>query len=112
MNGFQIELKSAVWFIIEAVNCSIDMCSISRFFHSVVLILFLVFQFMRIIFLPMVWAIESILLDVLFRLMYDVSPSRQSVGDSGIWQPKREERLSVMSLQNCSIGVQSHVACM
>ena len=70
MNGFQIVLKSAVWFIIEAVNCSINMCSIRRFFQSVVLILFLVFQFMRIVFFAVVRAIESILLDVLFRLMF------------------------------------------
>lgn len=57
---------------------------------------------MRIVFLAMIRAMESILLDVLFRLMLDTSPSKQ---------PKIRDRLSVMSCQNCLIGVQSHVAC-
>ena len=89
------------WYLGKKGQIPIDMCSISRFFQSVMLILFIVFQFMRIVFLAMVRAIESILLDVLFRLMFGVSPSRQGVGDSGMWKPKREKRLSVMSRQNC-----------
>ena len=80
-------------------------------FQSVILFLCLDFQFMRIVFLAMVRAMESILLDVLLRLMLDTSPSKQSEGESGMWQPRRRERLSVMSRQNCLIGVQSHVAC-
>lgn len=44
---------------------------------------------MRIFFLKMVRAMGSILLDEMLRLMLDVSPSKQSVGDSGMWQLKR-----------------------
>lgn len=87
--------KSTVCFLMEADNFSIDMYSISRFFQSVILIVFLDFQFRRIVFLVMIRAVESILRDV-FRLMLDMSPSKQSGTDSGIWQPKRRERLSVM----------------
>lgn len=91
MKGFQMVSKSAVCFLIEADNCSIDMYSISKFFQSVILIVSFDFQFMRIVFLAMVSAMESILLDVLIMLMLDMSPSKQSVGDSGMWQPKRIE---------------------
>lgn len=69
--------------------------------------MFVDFQFLRVIFLAMIRSMETILLDVLFRLMLDLSPSRQSGGDSETWQHKRRERLSAMSRQNCLIGVQS-----
>ena len=61
--------------------------------------------------MTMIRAMESILLDVFFRLMLDMSPSKQSGRDRGMWQPKRRERLSLMARQNCLISVQSHVAC-
>ncbi len=64
MKGFQIVSKAPVCFLMEADNFSIDMYSISRFFHSVTLILFLDFQFMRIVFLATIRAMERILLDL------------------------------------------------
>ena len=79
MKGFQIISisNSADCFLIEADSFSMEMYSINRFFQSVVLILFLVF--MRMVLLAMVKTTESILVvDVLFRFMLDMSPSRQS----------------------------------
>ena len=104
-------VKIIVLLLMDADNFSIDMFSINGFSQIVILILFLDFQFMRIVFLAMVKAMESILLDVLFRFMLEMSPTEQSEGDDGMWQPKKKERLSLISRQNCLIGVQSHVAC-
>ena len=88
------------------------MCFISRFFQCVALISFLVFQFMMIVFLAMVSAIESILLDVLFRLMFDVSPSRQCWGQ---WYVATQERRKVICdvppelLNWCAVPCGMHV---
>ena len=75
-----------------------------------ILILFLGYQFMTVFFLVMGRAIENILFDVLFRVVLDMSPNKQSEGGSGMWQPKMGARLPVISCQSILIGVQSHVA--
>ena len=62
---------------------------------------FLDFQFMRIVFLAIVRAMRSNLLFDVDRLVVDVSPSRQSVGDKGMWQPRKAESDFVTSNQNC-----------
>ena len=67
---------------------------------------------MSIVFLAIVRATESILFDVLFRLVLDMSPNTQSEADRGMWQPRIRERLSAITHQNFLIGVQSHIACM
>ena len=66
-------VKIIVLLLMDADNFSIDMFSINGFSQIVMLILFLDFQFMRIVFLAMVKAMESILLDVLFRFVGNVS---------------------------------------
>lgn len=111
-NAFQAVSNSEVCVLMEVDNFSMDIYSVSRFFQCVMLILCLVFQFMRIVFLAMVRATESILFDLLLGFMLDRSPNRQRGGDSGMWQSRRWERESVMSCQKCLTGVQSHIACM
>ena len=81
-------MESAVCFLIEADRFSIDI-SIDTFFQSAILIVFLEFQFMMIVFLVMIRATEIILLAVLFKFMFDMSPSKQSAWKSGMWQPRR-----------------------
>lgn len=83
------------------MESSMEMWSVRRFFQCVVLILFLDFQFMRMVFLAIVSAIRINLLLGPIRFIVDVSPSRQRDGDSGMWQPKRCDSDFVTSCQNC-----------
>lgn len=55
-------------------------------FQSEICVVFLEFQFMRIVFLMTVGATRSNLLFDLFRLIIDISPSKQSNRHNGIWQ--------------------------
>ncbi len=61
-----------------------ELYSISRFFQDVICMVFLDFQFMRIVFLAIVRATWSNLLFVLFELIMDMSPNIQRVGNNGM----------------------------
>ena len=70
---------------------------------------FLDFQFMRIVFLAIVRATRSNLLFVMFRLIVDMSSRKQSEGDYGMWQPRKRDSDSVISFQKCLMGTQCQV---
>ena len=71
---------------------------------------FLDFQFMRIVFLAMVRATRISLLFVWSRLIVERSPSRQSEGDNGMGQPRKWDSNLVTSFQNLLMDAQSQVA--
>ena len=76
-------------------------------------VLFLDFQFMSMVFLAIVKATRSNLVwSGVFRFVIDVSQSRQSVGDKGMWQPMKAESEFVTLFQNCCTGVQCHIVWM
>lgn len=59
-----------------------------------ILTVWLDFQRMRIVFLVMIGAMESILLELLFRLMFDESPNKQSGGDCGNEEAQEREEVA------------------
>ena len=85
------------------------MYSMSKFFQCAICVVSLDFQFMRIVFSVIVRATRSNLLFVLFRLIVDMSPSKQSEGDNGMWQPMKRDSDSVISFQKCLMGAQCQV---
>jgi len=74
--------------------------------------LFLVFQFMRIVFVAMVRVMRSILECIVLSVIIVRSTSKQREGDSGMWQPTIVDSDCVTSSQKCLIGVQCQVAWM
>ena len=71
----------------------------SRFFQCAMCMEFRDFQFMRIVFLATVSATSSERVCVSSRFNVDKSPNRQRDGESGMWQPKIKDNVSLMFLQ-------------
>ena len=110
MNDDQIKRGSDAVCWMGQDKYSKEIWSISKFFHCAMFVLFLDFQFMRIVFLAIVREVRSTILFNLFKFVVDVSPSKQSGGDKGIWHPKKTESDLVTFFQNCWTGVQCHIA--
>ena len=66
--------------LMEADIFSIDRCSSSEFFQWVTVMAFLVFQFMRMIFLAMVRAVSRAVEVFFVILIVDMSPNRHNSG--------------------------------
>ena len=93
-----------------------EMCSMSRFFQWARCMVFLDFQFMRLVFLAIVRATRRRLWFVLLIVdvdnvgNVDKSPRRQSEGDNGMRQPMKCNSYPVTFSQKCLMGVQCQVA--
>lgn len=72
---------------------------------------------MRIVFVVVIIrAIERMLADIFLRLIFDTCPNMHNGRGGGVRgavgrQLSHEDKLLIISCQNCLVGIQSHITC-